>query len=154
MTAEPMEIEIIVSGGDWSNLPDAASFCARVLQAAADAEQAQGSVVAMLSDDAMLRQLNRDWRGKDQATNVLSFPAAQNGDGFLGDIALAFETVRAEAEAQDKAFDAHVAHLLVHGFLHLLNYDHDRDEDAARMEARETAILHALGYPDPYRDHA
>jgi probable rRNA maturation factor len=105
----------------------------------------------LLADDAALRALNRDWRGKDKPTNVLSFPAPQGGE-MLGDIALAAETVAAEAQAQGKPFAAHMAHLLAHGFLHLLGYDHEIEAEAEAMEARERAILVSLGLPDPYAE--
>ncbi|MGE3141728.1 MAG: rRNA maturation RNase YbeY [Hyphomonadaceae bacterium] len=126
------------------------AFARRVLAAAAAAEGAAGAVSLLLGDDAALRQLNRDWRGKDRPTNVLSFPAPP-GAGMLGDIALAAETVAAEAAAQGKSFEDHMAHLLTHGFLHLLGYDHLADREAERMEMRERAILAGLGLADPYR---
>jgi probable rRNA maturation factor len=101
-----------------------------------------------LADDEALRELNARWRGKETATNVLSFPAPE---GFgLGDIALAFETVAAEAQAQGKSLAAHASHLIVHGFLHLLGYDHEDEGEAVEMEARERAILATLGVADPY----
>jgi probable rRNA maturation factor len=119
-----------------------------------------------LSDDAQVHELNRDYRGKDKPTNVLSFPVEefdldniadviaeyrQRGQPFmLGDVILAFETVEKEACAQGKNFSDHYTHLLVHGVLHLLGYDHINDEDAERMEAKEQTILQSLGIDDPY----
>ena len=118
---------------------------------------------------ARSRALNRTWRGKDRPTNVLSFaalddvspdrppeaPPASDEPLLLGDIVLAFETVAAEAAAQGKPFADHLRHLLVHGLLHLLGYDHEtNEEDAQRMEALETRILAGFGIPDPYVDHA
>ena len=109
--------------------------------------------VALLSDRGV-RRLNRDFRGKDKPTNVLSFPAdslAQSGRRLeLGDIALALGVVRREAREQSKAAADHLAHLMVHGVLHLLGYDHETDEDAARMERLERKALAALGIADPY----
>ena len=117
--------------------------------------------VALLSD-AEVRGLNKAFRGKDIPTNVLSFPspAAMHAGGrkgeplFLGDVALAYETVVSEAEAQGKTALQHAAHLVVHGVLHLAGFDHDGDTDAERMESAEGVILARFGIPDPYRDDA
>jgi probable rRNA maturation factor len=112
-----------------------------------------------LTDDDEQRRLNRAYRGKDAPTNVLAFPLADLADPLppgspllLGDVVLAFETVRREAEVQGKPLADHLRHLVVHGVLHLLGFDHDSELDAAAMEAREVEILAALGVPDPYRD--
>lgn len=109
-----------------------------------------------------MRGLNARFRGIDKATNVLSFPppgssqphpGARGGEPVsLGDIVIAFETTRAEAAAEGKEFDHHFAHLLVHGVLHLLGYDHHSDAEAEAMEARERAILLQLGIADPYAE--
>jgi probable rRNA maturation factor len=106
------------------------------------------------------RKLNRTWRGKDKPTNVLSFPAAPNLASawtpassvpvVLGDLAICAPVVAREAREQGKPAQAHWAHMVVHGVLHLLGYDHEVDRDAAIMEARETAILARLGYSNPY----
>ena len=111
----------------------------------------------MLTDDAGIRTLNHDWRGIDKPTNVLSFPAvALPGSGgqprALGDIAIAYETTRREADSENKRFSDHLSHLAVHGFLHLIGYDHENEDDAEAMEALEVEILARLGIPDPYRD--
>lgn len=140
-------VEISVQHAAWRGQ---GALVRRVLQAAAAAERAEGVVSVLLAGDEAVAQLNRTWRGKAGPTNVLSFPAAERGDGALGDIALAAETIAAEARAQGKTFEAHASHLLVHGFLHLLGYDHMRDAEAAIMEERERAILAALGIADPY----
>ena len=96
------------------------------------------------------RSLNRDYRGKDYATNVLSFPY-ESGDRTCGDLVLCLPVVAAEAQEQGKPLEAHFAHLIVHGMLHLQGYDHETgSDDADRMEAAEREILDALGYPDPY----
>ena len=112
-----------------------------------------------LTDDDEQRRLNRAYRGKDAPTNVLAFPLAGLADPLppgspqlLGDVVLAFDTVRHEAEAQGKLLADHLRHLVVHGVLHLLGFDHDSEPEAAAMEAREVEILDALGVPDPYRD--
>jgi probable rRNA maturation factor len=111
----------------------------------------EGGVNILLTTDAAVRRLNRDFRGKDKPTNVLSFPQAK-GSPHLGDIALAFETVKREAREQDKTLEAHTAHLVVHGVLHLQGYDHMNAKAAKRMEKLECDILGRLGYPDPYAD--
>jgi probable rRNA maturation factor len=100
---------------------------------------------------AEARRLNARWRGRDYATNVLSFPAPVADHGILGDVVICADVVRREAREQGKRLDAHWAHLVVHGALHLIGYDHVRDDDARRMEARERRVLRAFGYPDPYR---
>lgn len=98
------------------------------------------------------RALNRRWRDRDYATNVLSFPGETAGDAvaWLGDIVLCVPVILAEAREQHKPANAHYAHMVVHGVLHLLGYDHLRAADAALMERREISILRSLGYPDPY----
>lgn len=112
--------------------------------------------------DERIAELNGEFRGKASPTNVLSWPAEAltppalpeaepDGTLPLGDIALAFETCAREAEAQGQTFDDHVTHLIVHGLLHLLGYDHEIDDDALRMEALEREILGKLGISDPYR---
>jgi probable rRNA maturation factor len=112
-----------------------------------------------LTDDAQQLQLNRRYRGEDVSTNVLAFRAWEPGMHatpgaplLLGDVVLAFETVAREANDQVKPFGDHVRHLIVHGVLHLLGYDHRREADAIKMERLETSILAKLGVPDPYRD--
>jgi len=96
------------------------------------------------------RRLNRVYRGKDYATNVLSFPYESTGGRVVGDVVICAPVVAREAREQGKATDAHHAHLLVHGLLHLQGYDHERDAEARRMERRERAILAKLGFADPY----
>ena len=106
------------------------------------------------------RVLNRTWRGKDKPTNVLSFPSGDfiadklvapvSGEALLGDLAICAPVVAREAREQDKPAKAHWAHMVVHGVLHLLGYDHENDRDAEAMEAREVAILRRFGYADPY----
>lgn len=149
-------VECAVEAGDWGEEEALFAFAEQALSAAADAmaEPPGGEVGVVFTDDAHIRKLNARWRGKDSATNVLSFPAGAQpeaeGPVPLGDIVLAFETVAREAAAEDKKPEHHVAHLLVHGFLHLLGYDHETDEQAETMEALERRILHALAIGDPY----
>ena len=117
-------------------------------------DEAELSLV--LTDDARIRVLNRDWRGFDKPTNVLSFPAADADEDdpgpLLGDVIVAHETMAREAAAEGKSFDDHFAHLLVHGLLHLFGFDHETDEEAEEMEALETEILAGLGVADPYAE--
>ena len=136
-------------------LPDPDGFAREVLERAGfGGEDAEVSI--LFADDAFVRGLNARWRGQDKPTNVLSFPAVGGGPGprSLGDIVLAYETVAREAEAAGRPFLHHTVHLLVHGFLHLLGYDHETDADAAVMEACEVRILETLDIPDPYAENA
>lgn len=116
-----------------------------------------------LADDALVRALNRDHRGSDRATNVLSFPTLDDRDVvalprgqtlLLGDVVLAYETVAREAADRHKDLAAHLSHLVVHGVLHLLGYDHQEEQAAERMEALEGRVLEGLGYGDPYDEAA
>jgi probable rRNA maturation factor len=125
----------------------------RWVDAALAAEGAAGEISIRVVDEEESRALNREYRSKDRPTNVLSFPAelpAEIEPRLLGDIVLCAPVVAAEAVAQGKSARAHWAHLVVHGTLHLLGYDHERSPEARRMEARETSILAGLGFPDPY----
>lgn len=109
----------------------------------------------LLTDDAQQRELNKEWRDKDSSTNVLSFPQIEPFGpvvGLLGDITLARETLQREAADLGKSFEDHFTHLVVHGFLHILGYDHLTDAEAAEMEGLETRILAALGVDDPYAE--
>ncbi len=106
-------------------------------------------VTLRLVDEPEGRRLNRDFRGKDYPTNVLTFVYA-DGAALAGDIVLCAPVIAAEARSQRKDLQAHYAHLVVHGMLHLQGYDHEREDQAAAMEARETEIVTELGYPDPY----
>jgi probable rRNA maturation factor len=125
----------------------------RWIDATLGAEGAAGDISIRVVDEEESRTLNREYRCKDRPTNVLSFPAqlpAEVEPRLLGDIVLCAPVVAAEAVAQGKSARAHWAHLVVHGTLHLLGYDHERSPEARRMEARETSILAGLGFPNPY----
>ena len=161
-TALPMT-EVLVVADAWQSEPGAEAVVHRAIAAAAgmvDADTDEAELAVMLTDDAGIRTLNSNWRGIDKPTNVLSFPALQpTGAGgpddaprMLGDIAIAYETTRREADDEQKPFDHHLSHLAVHGFLHLIGYDHEKDDDAEAMEALETEILAQLGIPNPYAD--
>jgi probable rRNA maturation factor len=152
-----LDIEILLRSDHWRSQPDAKQTVRRAVRAAdAVAEHRSGArvVCVVLSDDAAVRALNRDWRGKDAPTNVLSFPAAASPGAArisLGDIVIAFETVEREAQAEGKPFLHHLAHLAAHGFLHLCGYDHQQSDEAAAMEGLERTVLARLDIPDPYR---
>ena len=155
--------EVLVVADCWRDEPNAEAVIQRAIAAAAssaDADVADAELAVMLTDDAGIRTLNSNWRGIDKPTNVLSFPALQPegarkpGDAprMLGDIAIAYETLRREADEEGKPFDHQLSHLAVHGFLHLIGYDHENDADADEMESLETEILEQLWIPDPYAD--
>ncbi|NRQ13354.1 rRNA maturation RNase YbeY [Ensifer sesbaniae] len=164
MTA--LDIQISVEEGNWPEEESLLAFCAPVLEAAAAylaAEEKQPLPITppelslVFTDDASMRAINAEWRNQDKPTNVLSFPAFPVTPGampgpMLGDIIVARETLEREAVDLEKSFDAHLTHLLVHGFLHLFGYDHMEDDEAERMESLETRILARLGLSDPYGD--
>jgi probable rRNA maturation factor len=129
-------------------------LCEKALLAASAATGVGGGVSVLFTNDAEMRSLNARWRNIDKATDVLSFPAdgpeIPNTPKLLGDIALGYETALHDSETMKCPFEAHVSHLLIHGFLHLLGYDHINPEDATVMEPLEAKILAGLGWPDPY----
>jgi probable rRNA maturation factor len=174
--AERLDISFSLESGDWET---AATDVERLTEAAARAafEAAEKPEILdgdtpvemslVLADDALVQTLNRDYRDKDKPTNVLSFALLDDLDDtdedaddvlareegmpiLIGDVILAFETVQREALEQGKSFGDHLTHLVIHGVLHLLGYDHQSDPDADRMERLETSILARLGIADPY----
>lgn len=149
-------IDVEVEAEAWTAaLPTAEAVAVRAAQAALAHEDKAGvGVVILLADDAVLADLNQRFRGKTGATNVLSFPAPANPESLLGDIALAHGVCAREAAEQGKTLEQHLAHLTVHGVLHLLGYDHEDDGEAEVMEALERSILETLGVPAPYADEA
>jgi len=144
-----LEVDVLANSELWRGHEDVLT---RALAATAAEEGVGGTVSLLLGDDVSVASLNAQFRGKQGPTNVLSFPPAAGSaePGFLGDIALAAETIVEQANFQGKRFEDHAAHLVVHGFLHLLGYDHEQPADAEKMEARERAILQSLGIEDPY----
>jgi probable rRNA maturation factor len=164
-------LDIVAASARWKHDAEAVKKLMRraIGRAAAATLSTTGNELAIvLTDDSGIRLLNRDWRGIDAATNVLSFAtktsvtkasvagnskAAKPGE-HLGDIVLAYETIAREARSEGKPFAHHVAHLTVHGFLHLVGYDHETAKGAAVMERTERDILRQLAIPDPYRSPA
>ena len=162
-----MTCDVIVEDARWSQLSleliAEKAMNATLTQLSLDAQEFEAAILAC--DDARIAVLNADFRGKPVPTNVLSWPSAERAattpgempvlptpgpDAELGDIAIAFDTCKAEAEAQNIPFSNHVTHLIVHGTLHLLGFDHENEPDAALMEGLETEILGNLGIADPY----
>jgi probable rRNA maturation factor len=155
-------LDIVAASARWKHDTEAVKKIMRraIGRAAAATLSTTGNELAIvLTDDSGIRLLNRDWRGIDAATNVLSFAAktsvgknskAAKGGEHLGDIVLAYETIAREARSECKPFAHHVAHLAVHGFLHLVGYDHETAKEAAVMERTERDILRQLAIPDPY----
>lgn len=143
-------IDIEVEADAWTQaLPNAEALARQGAEAAL--QDRAGDLVILLTDDARSRELNRDHREQDKATNVLSFPAAPSAAPHLGDVALAYETCAREAAEQGKDLGHHLTHLVAHGVLHLLGWDHAVDADAEAMEAQERDLLAQLGVPDPYQ---
>lgn len=148
------KLDMLVESGLWQQPGKIKNLLRRAIgQAAATLSTTGVEIAIVLTDDSAIRLLNRQWRGIDAATNVLSF-ASENPGGrgpFIGDIVLAQQTIAREANAERKPFAHHLAHLAVHGFLHLVGYDHQNEKDAAVMEGLERRILRRLAIPDPYR---
>jgi probable rRNA maturation factor len=153
----PLHIEISRNSDGWPAALDArADQAVRAALALSKAKITGAAELSLvLTDDAEQRVLNRDWRGIDKATNVLSFPQIEPFgpvSGLLGDIILARETLEREAAEQGVSLEDRFTHLVVHGFLHLLGYDHMDDDEALAMEGLETQILASLGVADPYAE--
>jgi probable rRNA maturation factor len=151
-----MPLDIAIEDDGWATLPNL-EMIAEQAAAAALPKDEQGKIITVLfADDETMQDLNKEWRGLDKPTNVLSFPAPKDqpvppGEfPLLGDIVLGFGTCVREAEAAGKTLGDHTCHLIVHGVLHLLGYDHENDKDADVMEAAEIKILSTLGIENPY----
>ncbi|MFA6265695.1 MAG: rRNA maturation RNase YbeY [Pseudolabrys sp.] len=151
--------DIVAESALWAAEPQAEATVAAAIAAAGkyltDLHSTRGGEVSiLLADDSAVREINRQWRGLDKPTNVLSFPAADTPatKGHLGDIVIAYETLQRECETEGRLFLHHLAHLTVHGFLHLIGYDHETDAQADEMEAIESRIMTAMKLPDPWQD--
>lgn len=150
-------IDCTVEGDDWADQTTLSKLSHEAIEATiphcGGLPMAGAEVSIVFSSDKDVQALNKQWRNIDKATNVLSF-ATNEGDGpqipLLGDIVLAFETIKKEARTQEKRFDDHLTHLIIHGFLHLLGHDHISDDEADIMEAIEVKALSTLGIADPY----
>ena len=152
-----MTLAIDIEDEAWDTLPGLSRLAEEAASAALAGRGVNGAVTLLFTSDDEMQALNKQWRGKDKPTNVLSFPAAggmpvpAGEDPPLGDIALAFQTVAREAAEQGKSLAHHTSHLIVHGMLHLLGYDHEEDGEAEEMENEERVILARLGIADPYK---
>lgn len=150
-------VDIEIEDEAWTKAePEVEALVWRAAQAVLDAhDDIEGNgIVILLADDDSVQALNRAFRQKDYATNVLSFPSPPNPEGQIGDIALAFGVCAREAAEQGKPLAHHLQHLVAHGVLHLLGYDHQDDGEAEAMEAFEREILAGLDIPDPYAEPA
>jgi len=153
-----IDLDVMAEAGDWDRLGDMEALALKAVEAAfraaSDAPSGEVEISLLLTDDDGIRTLNRDFREKDKPTNVLSFPSAalpgMPGPRHLGDIALAYETLVREAEDEGKRVEDHAVHLVVHGTLHLLGYDHEVTAQAEIMEGLEVKALAMLGIADPY----
>ena len=141
-----IEVEVEVEDPAWNAVPDVEAL----VQRAALAAKPTGGVVVLLTDDEAVAELNLSFRHKAGPTNVLSFPAPENPENLLGDIALAYGVCAREAAEQGKTLADHLSHLTVHGVLHLAGYDHQTDDEAEAMEDLERRVLATLGVSDPY----
>jgi probable rRNA maturation factor len=155
-----VEIDIIVAADSWegfTGLEKLTQDCVEASRAESGAALVEGCEISVtFCDDAQIRELNAEWRGKNKATNVLSFPTPGplSSRPLLGDIVIAFETVAREAAEQEKTLSEHTAHMVIHGFLHLIGYDHETAAEADAMEALERRIASRLGLSDPYAGEA
>ncbi len=146
-------IDVEVEESAWTAaVPDAVAVVERAALAALGGGTG-ADVVVLLTDDAVVRDLNARFRNRDQPTNVLSFPAAESAAPHLGDLVLAYGVCAVEAAAQARSLADHLTHLTVHGVLHLLGRDHVDEAEAEAMEAEERTLLASLGVADPYRPH-
>jgi probable rRNA maturation factor len=143
-------IEVEVEDEAWTAaLPQAEQLACRAAEAVLADRQTEGDVTVLLAEDEVIAELNERFRHKEGPTNVLSFPAAVSARPHIGDVALAYGVCAREAEAQGKTLENHLTHLVAHGVLHLLGYDHMTDAEAEEMEALERRILAGLGAPAP-----
>ena len=152
--------DVAINADGWQSEHSLRMLVDRVLEATLhglEFDDVDSELSLVFTDDANIRTINAKWRDIDKATNVLSFPAfpmqpGQRPGPILGDIVIARETVQREAQEENKSFDDHLSHLIVHGLLHLTGYDHQNDDEAEQMESLERKILASLGISDPYND--
>ncbi len=158
MTQMEIETDTNILCDDWPDISDITESVIEALSQNLVFHEFSGrttEISIVLADNAFIRNLNKTYRGKDKPTNVLSFPqdpGSGDREANLGDVILAYETVKEEADSQGKGFEDHVTHLLVHGILHLLAYDHEDDAEAEEMESLEIRVLESLGIKNPYED--
>ena len=153
MIDAPEDPEFLQIASDNDFIPDASVFIEWIKQISQYIDIKQNNITVRLVDEPESQALNKQFRGKDSSTNVLSFPGELPADidpDYLGDIVICAPVVEREALEQNKAVDAHWAHMLLHGILHLKGYDHNQASEALEMEALERKILAAMGYSDPY----
>lgn len=151
-STNPPSIDIVHESPLWEAEPEIEAALHRAIaEASVAVPMGDAELAIVLTDDEKIRALNLAWRGFDKPTNVLSFPAGGKGTpALLGDIVIAYETTKNEAQAQGTPFLHHLTHLAVHGFLHLHGHDHEAEDEAEAMEQLERQILARLGIPDPY----
>ena len=142
--------DILVAYDRWHELPHLEKLIERAFEAAFNVASASGEVVVKLTDNSEMQRLNLQFRSKDKPTDVLSFPADKMDAPFLGDLAIGHGVSARDADAAGKSLPDHLSHLIIHGYLHLLGYDHLEDADAQEMEALERRALASLGIADPY----
>jgi probable rRNA maturation factor len=149
-----LEFDLRITDPAWQVIAGVEGLCGRALQAGqAVCNRAGGRVEILLTGDDMMQRLNRDWRGKDAPTDVLSFPAGEMAAGFLGDLALGHGVCSRDATALGRDLPDHISHLVIHGLLHLHGYDHMEDTQAEQMQALEREALAILGLADPYLEN-
>ncbi len=159
MTGNSIDLQITIDSDGWPQEVRLRDIVSRAVRAVFEKTGARSSSATELSllftDDEAIRSINQQWRGIDKPTNVLSFPAEVSVNPValptvLGDIVFGQQTVCREAEVENKLFEHHLSHLVVHGLLHIFGYDHEQEADAEAMETLERQILEALAVPDPY----
>jgi probable rRNA maturation factor len=160
LSTEALAVDVLIESEAWQALPEAEDVARRAIAVAAastdESQRRNAELSVLFCDDETIAVLNGQWRGQEKPTNVLSFPAlplpgaSPHDKAPLGDIAIAYETLVREAAESGKTASAHLSHLVVHGFLHLVGFDHQIDDEAERMERLERDILARIGVADPY----
>jgi len=146
----PLLMDLRIEDKSWQTLGDLEALCQRALEAGFAGNTGKGLVDVLLTDDTHMETLNTQWRAKPKPTDVLSFPATTNPEGFLGDIVIGYGIAQKDAQTSGKTLSNHLSHLLIHGLLHLLGHDHIQDNEAEIMENLERKALASLGIDDPY----